>query len=141
MSKKARILYLCGESDTLALMAEGFTRYYGGTTIEVQSVARGSQEAHPYCNWAMNETGIDIGDIKPLKSPPADMARFTHVVRLHPTGDEVTADLPAGVRSETWVLPDPVKARGRPKEVILAFRSVRNQIEKKVKALLAAIFE
>ena len=141
MAKKARILYLCAGSSVLAYMAEGFTRYYGGIGIDIQSIVQGSIETHPYCSWAMNETGIDIGDIKLLNNRPGDLASFTHIVSLHSTESDITDDFPSGIQRESWELPDPVKVRGRPEEVILAFRSVRNQIEKNVKGLLTKIFE
>jgi len=141
MAKKAQILYLCNESSVLALMAEGFTRYYGGTGIGVKSVVQGSMEIHPYCTWAMNETGIDIADIKLQNTQPQALDSFTHIVSLGSTENGLPDGIPANVHRESWELPDPVIVRGRPDEVILAFRSVRNQIEKSVKGLLTKIFE
>lgn len=141
MAKKAQILFLCAEGSVLALMAEGFTRYYGGTGIGVKSVVRGSKEVLPYCSWAMNETGIDIGDLELLSDSPGDLSAYTHFITLGKVEDGSPAGLPASVHQENWNLPNPAKVRGRPEEMILAFRSVRNQVEKKVKELLTKIFE
>jgi arsenate reductase len=136
MAKKAQILYLCSGNSVLALMAEGFTRYYGGLGIGVSSVVKGTKDIHPYCSWAMNETGIDIADIKLQSENPKDMSSYTHIISLDSA--EGTANT---AKQESWGLPYPDKVRGRPEEVILAFRSVRNQIEIKVKDLLTQIFE
>jgi arsenate reductase len=136
MAKKAQILYLCGDNSAFAMMAEGFTRYYGGLGIGVCSVVTDLKETNPYCAWAMNETGIDIADIKPRSDSPKDLSEFTHIISIGTREDSVSSG-----GQEIWEIPSPEKVRGRPEEVILAFRSVRNQIETKVKQLLTKIFQ
>ncbi|UCF37601.1 MAG: arsenate reductase [Acidobacteriota bacterium] len=137
MAKKPRILFVCEESLSRCQMAEGFARYLAGAAVSVESAGPVSAATHPYCQWAMNEAGIDIThfSIDPLTSK--DLASFTHVVTLGPESKDSCRQVPSGVRIDHWGIPDPGKVRGNPTDMILAFRSVRNEIEKRVKSLIS----
>ncbi|UCF36308.1 MAG: arsenate reductase ArsC, partial [Acidobacteriota bacterium] len=140
MGKKQRILFVCTGNSTRSLMAEGFARYYGGADVEVESAGTGQSAIHPYCQWAMNEAGIDVADQASDPLPSKNLASFSHVVTLCDEARDVCPVPPASVETRHWSLPDPEKARGRPTEVIRAFRLVRNEIERRVKELLTEIF-
>ena len=139
MAKKARILFVCTDGLARCQMAEGFARYYAGANVVVDSASSGDQSANPYCQWAMNEAGIDVTHLaaSPLKNK--DLSSFSHVVTLSGEAEENLASVPSGVQLEHWRLPDPTKVRGNPQDLIKTFRAVRNATEKKVKDLLTRV--
>jgi arsenate reductase len=139
MAKKARILFVCTDGLARCQMAEGFARYYAGANVVVDSTSSGDQSVNPYCQWAMNEAGIDVTHLtaSPLKNK--DLSSFSHVVTLSGEAEENLASVPSGVQLEHWRLPDPTKVRGSPQDLIKTFRAVRNATEKKVKDLLTRV--
>src|SRR5690606_15691051 len=137
----ARILFVSNRNSTRAHMSEGFARYYGGDQLEVHSAAIDPAPIHPYAQWAMNEAGIDISSQAPNPLDRMDLTSFDYVVTLCEKAKERCANLPSSVKVEHWDVIDPTRARGKPLEVIQAFRLTRNEIERRVKALLTNIFE
>ena len=84
----------------------------------------------------MNEVGIDI---RHHTSDPLSAFRlgdFDCVVTLCGDARDNCPPLARGVRQEHWSIPDPAKSRGAPPEILKAFRVVRYQVERRVKALL-----
>ena len=84
----------------------------------------------------MNEVGIDI---RHQTSDPLSAFRlgdFDWVVTLCGDARDNCPPLPQSVRQEHWSIPDPAKSRGAPSEILKAFRGVRYQVERRVKALL-----
>lgn len=139
MGKKAHILFVSNDGLAKCQMAEGFTRYYAGAAVAVESATSGSQSVNPYCLWAMNEAGIDVSHLRASSLEGLDFSRFSHVVNLSGEDAPSLKDLPSGVRLEHWRLPDPGRVRGNPQDLIKTFRAVRNATEKKVKDLLARV--
>jgi protein-tyrosine-phosphatase len=118
-------------------MAEGFARYYGGARIAVESAGTAVFSVDPYCQWAMNEAGIDISLQSPELLANKDLGSFDHVVAV---GGEIPS-LSSDSAVECWEIPDPLARRSGPQGPIKAFRAVRNQIEVKVKNLLNEILK
>jgi arsenate reductase len=116
-------------------MAEGFARYYGGARIEVESAGTEVGSVDPYCQWAMNEAGIDISLQSPEIMENKDLGSYDRIVAV---GGEVPS-LSSSLAVESWDIPDPATGRTGPQDVIKAFRALRNQIETKVKNLLAEL--
>ena len=61
------------------------------------------------------------------------------VVTVCGHADEQCPALPAGVRKIHWALTDPAKATGTAVEVTAAFRATRDEVERRVRALLPAL--
>ena len=139
MGKKARILFVCTDGLARCQMAEGFTRYYAGANVGVDSAASGDQSANPFCQWAMNEAGVDVSHLAASPLESWDLSSFSHVVTLSEETEGDLASVPGGVQVEHWRLPDPTRVRGNPQDLIKTFRAVRNATEKKVKDLLTRV--
>ena len=132
MAKKPQVLFVCTGSPIRSLMAEGFARYYGGARIAVESAGTAVAALDPYCQWAMNEAGIDVSLQSPELLEGKDLNSYDRIVALG--GDLPSLSTTAAV--DHWDIPDPVNIRSGPQEIIKAFRAVRNQIEVQVKKLL-----
>ena len=131
-SARRRALFLCRENAGRSQMAEAFLQYHAGDKFDAQSAGdQPASEVNPLAIEAMAEQGIDLAFRRPRgmdqiedKSRPFDL-----VVQM---GCEQSCPLTPSGRVENWELEDPA---GRPLEFV---RLIRDEIEKRVKALIAA---
>lgn len=141
MAKKARILFVCTGNSARSQMAEGFARYYGGNSVELQSAGTNPSGLNPNAVWAMHEVGLDISQQTSESLSSKNLEEFEYVVTLCGDAKESCPVLPGHIHTEHWPLPDPAKISGGPAEVIRAFRVIRYQIEGRVRDLLGRIEE
>jgi protein-tyrosine-phosphatase len=118
-----------------SLMAEGFASYYGGARLIVESAGTVSVSVDPYCQWAMNEVGIDISLQSPEMLQDKDLSLYDRIIAM---GGGLPS-LSSKPTVERWEIPDPASVRSGPQEMIKSFRAVRNQIETRVKRLLVEL--
>jgi len=126
-----RVLFVCVENSNRSQMAEAFARLHGGGRVEAYSAgSRPSGRVNPRAVESMRERGYDLTThrSKGLAEVPAEV----DVVVGMGCGDE-GCPLVRARRREEWDIPDP---KGLPPD---EFRAVRDQIEEKVKALLAGL--
>jgi len=125
-----RVLFACVENSNRSQMAEAFARLHGSDRIEpVSAGSRPSRVVNPGAIAAMREVGYDLTrhtstGLDEIEGP------FDYVITMG-CGEEcpfVAAD-----RRENWALPDP---KNLPPE---RFSEVRDEIERRVKALVAEI--
>lgn len=112
-------------------MAEGFLRAYAPGLFEVQSAGTVATRVHPLAIDAMRELGIDISGQR-SKSIDDVGEGWDVVVTV------CDANCPVPPRSGMklrWHLPDPAQAGGSDEERRAAFRSVRDEIRKRVRSL------
>jgi arsenate reductase len=127
---RRRALFLCRENAGRSQMAEAFLQYYGGELFEVQSAGdQPAAEINSLAVEAMAEKGIDLAFRKPRGMDEIENAGrpFDLVVQM---GCEQSCPLTPSGRVENWELNDPA---GKPLEFV---RGIRDEIEKKVKALI-----
>jgi arsenate reductase len=126
-----RVLFLCSHNSARSQMAEAFLRAYGGDRFVVESAGTKATELHPLAIRAMREIGIDI-TTQSSKSVDDVGEGWDVVVTV------CDANCPVPPRSGMklrWHLPDPAKAAGTEDERLVAFRSVRDAIQKRVRSL------
>lgn len=125
------VLFLCVHNAGRSQMAAGWLRHLAGDEVEVYS--GGSEPAstlNPAAVAAMAEVGIDIAGQTPTRWTD-DVVRAVDVVVTMGCGD--TCPVYLGKRYDDWDLRDPA---GEPIEVV---RSVRDDIERRVRALIASL--
>lgn len=125
-----RVLFVCVENSNRSQMAEAFARMHGGGAVEALSAgSRPSGRINPKAVRFMAERGYDLAahGSKSLDNVAGD---FDAVVTMG-CGDACPLIL-ARQRID-WALPDP---RDMDDE---AYRAVRDDIEARVRALLAAL--
>lgn len=139
MAGKTRILFVCTGNSARSQIAEAFARYYGGDKIVAESAGVRPQGLNAYAIWCMNESGIDISQqlSKPLDG--RNLSDYDYVITLCGDARDNCPALPAGIKSQHWSIPDPARVTGQPLEVLKAFRSVRNQVEVRVRRLLQEV--
>jgi len=132
LSTRRRALFLCRENAGRSQMAEAFLQYLAGDKFDAQSAGdQPASEINPLAIEAMAERGIDLAFRKPRgMDQVADGGRpFDLIVQM---GCEQSCPVTPSGRVENWELDDPA---GKPLEFV---RMIRDQIEQRVKALIAA---
>lgn len=125
-----RVLFVCVENSNRSQMAEAFARIHGGAAVDAHSAgSRPSGKINPKAVRFMAERGYDLS-AHASKSLDAVDGEFDAVVTMG-CGDSCPW-VPARLRQD-WALPDP---RDMDDD---GYRAVRDQIEARVRALLAAL--
>ena len=126
-----RVLFVCVENSNRSQMAEAFARLRGGEAIEAWSAgSKPSGLINPKAIRFMREVGYDLAGH--TSKPLDDIAGlvFDAVVTMG-CGDHCPW-VPA-VRREDWALPDPRDLDDD------GYRAVRDEIDARVRALLASL--
>jgi len=128
MSAMPRVLFVCVENSNRSQMAEGFARARGGAHVDARSAgSKPSGQINPRAIAFMAECGIDLRAQRSKSLQEIGDAPFDAVVTMG-CGDACPW-VPA-MRREDWALPDP---KHLPDD---EFRAVRDEIERRVVALL-----
>jgi protein-tyrosine-phosphatase len=133
MTAPLRLLFVCVENSCRSQMAEAFARRLGGARVEAHSAgSRPSGTVNPRAIASMRDAGLDISQhaSKSLQDVAGPGLPAFDVVVTMGCGDACPW-VPA-TRREDWAIPDPKALE--PAE----FARVRDQIEARVRALLAA---
>jgi len=131
------ILFLCTGNSCRSQMAEGWARLFGGGEHLVESAGIEAHGKNPRAIAVMAEKGVDISAQESTIVDAAMLGRADVVVTVCGHADEVCPALPPSVRKIHWPLTDPAKATGTEEEIMAAFRATRDDIEDRVRRLLA----
>ena len=126
------VLFVCVENSNRSQMAEAFARLHGAGRVEAYSAgSRPSGCVNPRAVEFMAERGYDLTAHRSKGLADLPPGEFEVVVGMG-CGDE-GCPLVKARRHEEWGIPDP---KEMPPE---QYRQVRDQIERKVKELLASL--
>ena len=134
-----RILYLCTGNSCRSQMAEGWTRQLGGDGFVAESAGIEAHGKNPRAIAVMAEAGVDISGQDSTVVDDAMLQRADVVVTVCGHADEVCPALPPAGRKIHWPLTDPAKATGSEAEIMAAFRATRDDVERRVRGLLAGL--
>ena len=124
-----KVLFVCVENSNRSQMAEAFTRMHGEGVLEAHSAgSRPSGQVNPRAVQAMAELDYDLTSHRSKSMDEVPLGPWDWVITMG-CGDECPW-VPAR-RRDDWPLPDP-KAM-EPDD----FNEVRDEIETRVKALIA----
>jgi len=132
MSKKI-IYFLCTGNSSRSQMAEGFGKKYLGEDFEVFSAGIEAHGVNPLAVQAMAEVGIDISMQTSDVLDPDRLKQADFVITLCGDANDRCPMTPPQVKREHWGCPDPARATGTLEEKMAVFRSVRDQIEARIK--------
>jgi arsenate reductase len=122
-------------------MAEGWTRVMGNGRVKVHSAGIEAHGKNPRAIAIMEEAGIDISGQDSTIINDEMLLWADVVVTVCGHADEHCPVLPPGTRKVHWPLTDPAKAIGTEEEVVSRFRETRDEIETRVRGLLAGLIE
>ena len=124
------LLFLCVANSARSQMAEGLARAKFGGRVRVASAGSSPTSVHALAIAALDEIGIDIRGQQSTSVEAVDPASVDVVVTL--CAEEVCPVLPGPVRRLHWPLPDPAGATGSDAERLERFRSVRDDIARRL---------
>ncbi len=129
--KKKRIVFICVENARRSQMAQGFAEALGQGELEVYSAgSHPSSSIDPLVIEVMKETGIDLSFKRPKGLSDLPPVEMDYLITM---GCEETCPAVPAKKIVEWEVPDP---KGKTIDV---FRSVRDMIEDRVRALLSEI--
>jgi arsenate reductase len=136
MNKPFNILFLCTGNSCRSQMAEGWARWHGGSSFQIQSAGIETHGKNPRAIAVMKEAGVDISGQESTRVSDDMLAQADLVVTVCGHADEHCPVLPPATNKEHWPLDDPAKATGSEEEIMDLFRASRDDIEVRVKNLL-----
>ncbi len=123
-------------------MAAGLFKYYFGRTY-VGSAGVRKGDLDPFAVAAMEEIGLDIAKHKPMtfeEMEDWEGLNFDLIITLAPEAHhkalELTRTMAADV--EYWPTPDPTATEGTREQRLDAYREVRDQLMRRIKARFAS---
>ena len=137
-SRPQAVLFACGMNSVRSPMAAGlFKHFFGRTYVGSAGVHKG--ELDPFAVAAMEEIGLDIAKHKPMTFEEMEEwegLNFDLIVTLAPDAHhkalELTRTMAADV--EYWPTPDPTPTEGTREQKLDAYREVRDQLMRRIKA-------
>ncbi len=139
MNKPFNILFLCTGNSCRSQIAEGWAKWYGRPLFEIQSAGIESHGKNPRAIAVMKQAGVDISNQESTTVSKQMLEAADLVVTVCGHADEHCPALPAGANKEHWPLDDPAKASGSEEDIMQVFRASRDDIEQRVKNLLARL--
>ncbi|RMD70378.1 MAG: arsenate reductase ArsC [Gammaproteobacteria bacterium] len=111
----------------------------GKGVIEVRSAGIEAHGLHPRAVEVMKEVGVDISTQRSQVVTPDMLAWVDRVITLCGHADETCPALPPGTERRHWPIEDPARAQGSEEQVMEVFRRVRDDIRRRVEALIEEI--
>ncbi|HVS26747.1 MAG TPA: arsenate reductase ArsC [Burkholderiales bacterium] len=128
-----RLLFVCVENANRSQMAEAFARIHGGTHIEAYSAgSRPAGQINLKAIAAMQELGYDLTQHHSNSLSDIPNVEYDFVATMG-CGD--ACPFVRAKRREDWNIPDPKHME------LDEFRSVRDDIEQKVKSVLTTLLQ
>jgi|SRR3954463_11222561 len=117
-------------------MAEGLMRHEVGDQFEVFSAGTKPSLVRPEAIAVMNEIGIDISGHRSKSVAEFLGKEFDYVITVCDNAAESCPIFPGSTERLHWPFEDPAPVNGSKEEREAAFRKIRDQIQKRIKAEL-----
>ncbi|UZQ56210.1 arsenate reductase, glutathione/glutaredoxin type [Trichothermofontia sichuanensis B231] len=127
-----RIMFVCKKNSARSQMAEAFAKHWGKGQVAVTSAGLEASQVNPGAIAAMDEIGIDIRHQTSKALADFQPEDFDIVISLCGCGVNLPTEWVLREVFEDWQLADPAE---HPE----LFPQVRDEIQRRVQALLAKI--
>jgi arsenate reductase (thioredoxin) len=129
------ILFLCVANSARSQMAEGIARALVPPGITVWSAGSRPTHVRPEAVAVLDEIGIDISRHRAKAIDEVPAAEIDTVITL--CGEEECPLFLGKATRLHWGLPDPAAVTGSAEDRLAAFRSTRDEVRRRLEALLA----
>jgi len=136
-----QLYFLCTGNSCRSQMAEGFARQLAPQDWQIASAGVEQHGLNPLAVKVMAERGIDISQQQSKLIDNDYLQHSDMVITLCGDARDKCPMTPPTVVKRHWPLPDPAQATGDEDAVLAVFRQVRDEIEARVKQLVAALEE
>ena len=127
------ILFLCVANSARSQMAEGIARALAPQMVKISSAGSSPTFVHPQAIQALNEIGIDISGHRSKGLDSIGTGSVDAVITL--CAEEVCPVFPGKTHRIHWGLSDPAGVAGPEENRLEAFRSVRDELLRRLKVL------
>jgi arsenate reductase (thioredoxin) len=127
------ILFLCVANSARSQMAEGIARFLAPQGVSVSSAGSEPSSVRPQSIQVLGEIGIDISGHRSKGLDSIDAGSIDAVITL--CAEEVCPVFLGKAHRVHWGLPDPTAVTGTEETHINAFRSVRDELLRRLKVL------
>lgn len=127
------ILFLCIANSARSQMAEGIARSLAPQGVKVSSAGSSPASVRPQAIQVLNEIGIDISGHRSKGLDSIDAGSVDAVITL--CAEEVCPVFLGKAVRIHWGLPDPADVNGTKETRLNAFRSVRDELRRRLKVL------
>ncbi len=132
-----RVLFLCTGNSARSQMAEGWLRHLAGDRFDACSAGTHPSAVNPLAIAVMRERDIDISHHRSKSLNEFLGQPFDFVITVCDQAAEACPTFPGPARRRHWSFPDPAAAPGDEAERLVAFRSVRDALEARMREWLA----
>ena len=129
---KNRVLFLCTGNSARSQMAEGFLRHMAGDRFEVFSAGVKPTQVNPLAVKVMAEAGVDISKHRSKSAMEFIGQQFDYIITVCDNAKQTCPVFPGKHEKIHWDLEDPAEAQGSEEERIVVFRTIRDEIRKKI---------
>lgn len=133
-SQPPGLLFLCVANSARSQMAEGIARQLAGDRLAIQSAGSAPSRVHPLALQVLAEVGIDASLQRSKSVDEIDREKVDTVITL--CAEEVCPIYLGTARRLHWPLPDPAGHDGGEAESLVLFRSVRDDLRRRIAAWL-----
>ncbi|MBP9145140.1 MAG: arsenate reductase ArsC [Thermoanaerobaculia bacterium] len=128
------VLFLCVANSARSQMAEGIARQLAGERLRVQSAGSAPSQVNPLAIRALGEIGVETSGQRSKSVDEIDRATVDTVITL--CAEEVCPVFLGTVRRLHWPLPDPAGHDEGEEASLERFRSVRDELSRRIAAWL-----
>jgi arsenate reductase len=135
---KPRVLFVCTHNAARSQMAEALLRHYAGERFEVLSAGVAPTEVHPLTRQVLADIGLDPSGLyaKNLDDFFAKVSIAYAIIVCDQAEDLCPHLYPFALETLHWPFDDPTQAEGSTAERLRTFRTVRDQIERRIRGWL-----
>lgn len=135
---KPRVLFICTHNAARSQMAEVLLRHSAGERFDVLSAGHSPTEVHPLTRQVLADIGLDSSGLhaKSLDLFFAKVSIAYAIIVCEQAEDDCPRLYPFALQTLYWPFDDPTQAEGSMAERLYAFRTVRDQIQRRVEQWL-----
>ncbi len=126
---KKKVLFLCTANSCRSQMAEGIANHFLGDRIEAFSAGTDASFVNPRAIAVLREIGIDISSHRSKNVDEFAGERFDYSITLCGDARDKCPVFAGGGERVYIGFADPAKATGSDREIMEAFRRVRDEIK------------
>lgn len=140
MAGPSSVLFACTHNAIRSPMAEGLLKHLIGRRIFVDSAGVRPGEPDHFAHQVMDEVGIDITDHRPKSFDDLDDESFDLIISLSPEAQHRAVELTRAMACDVlfWNTFDPSIVEGSREMRLDAYRQVRDQLIKRIRAHFSA---
>lgn len=136
----AAVLFACSQNAVRSPMAAAIMRHLFGRIVFVDSVGVRAGELDPLAVEVMEELGIDLSHHHPKRFDMLEDSSFDLIISLSPEAHHSAIEMTRTLSAETefWPTDDPTAYEGSREQRLEAYRQVRDQLMRRIKARFSA---